>query len=265
MTGWPLPGVDTTTPSVARGYDYALGGKAHFPADRAAMDALAERYPGVFDLARDNRAFLVRGVRYLVAEAGVRQFLDIGSGLPTVQNVHEVAHAIDPSVRVVYVDHDPMAVAHARALLADRRTTIAVAADAADPCSIVEHPDVRAMVRPDRPVGVLMAGVLHHLSDEQDPAGVTAAFRDWMPRGSHLLVSNFLDDDARAGGVGAVLRSAFGSGFVREWPEHRAYLDGLDLVEPGLVYAADWRPDRRNVGSSGRWHTALCAGIGRKP
>ena len=259
------PEIDVTVPSVARGYDHALGGKNNFEVDRAAVTAMHSIFPGMIALARDNRAFLRRGVRFLVAEAGIRQFIDVGSGLPSAGNVHEVAHAIDPSVHVVYVDIDPIVLAHGRALLADNDTTTVIQADAGDPRAILDDPATRELIDFDQPVGVLLSGILHHLPDERDPVGVTQVFKDAMASGSYLLASNFLDDDdprARAAEHG--ITTNFGTGRFRTWAEQRLYFEGLEMVEPGLVYANDWRPDD-NTDTNGEFHTFYAGGIGRKP
>ncbi|WP_232668828.1 SAM-dependent methyltransferase [Pseudonocardia sp. TRM90224] len=266
--GEPLdlpPEIDITVPSVARGYDYALGGKNNFEVDRIAGDALIAVFPGILDVARDNRAFLRRGVRHLVADAGIRQLIDVGSGLPSAGNVHEVAHQIDPTVRVVYVDIDPIVLAHGRALLADNETTTVIQGDAGDPKSILDDPATRELIDLDQPYGVIMCGILHHLPDERDPVHVTQVFKDAMPTGSYLLASNFLDDDdIRAREAEKAITSNFGTGRFRTWAEQQPFFDGLDLIEPGLVYANDWRPDRHTEINS-EWHTFYCAGAGRKP
>jgi SAM-dependent methyltransferase len=259
------PEIDTTVPSVARGYDYALGGKNNFEVDRVAVDTLFKTFPGVKELALDNRAFLRRGVHYLVAEAGIKQIIDVGSGLPSAGNVHEVAHAIDPSVRVVYVDIDPIVLAHARALLAENDTTTVIQADAAKPESILGATETVELIDMDRPYAVLLSGILHHLHDEQDPQGVARTFREALPSGGYLLNSNFLDDDdQRARDLDRDLAVSFGTGRFRTWDEHRAYFEGLEIVDPGLVYANDWRPDGHTKVNS-PWHGFLSAGIGRKP
>jgi len=259
------PEIDTTVPSVARGYDYGLGGKNNFEVDRRGVDALLKAFPGALELGRANRNFLQRGVRHLVGEAGIRQIIDIGSGLPTVGNVHEIAHQIDPTVRVVYVDHDPIVLAHGRALLADNNTTTVIQADAADPATIFDDPVTREYIDYDQPYAVLLSAILHHLSDEQDPTGITTYVKNRLTPGSYLLVGNFLDDDdPRAKSVQEIINNGFGTGFFRTWGQQRAYFEGLEMVEPGLVYANDWRPDRHTT-KDGPWHTFNCGGIGRKP
>jgi hypothetical protein len=265
--------IDVTVPSVARGYDYALGGKNNFESDRVAGEALFAAVPGMQALASANRSFLRRGVRYLVEEAGLRQLIDVGSGLPTAGNVHEVAHEIDPSVRVLYADIDPIVLAHGRALLAANDTTTVIQADAGDPRSILDAPETRELIDLDKPFGVLLSGILHHLPDERDPVGVTQVFKDAMPPGSYMLVSNFLDDDSgdpHPKEAERALTSGFGTGRFRTWEEQRPFLAGLDLIEPGFVYANEWRPDGTAQGvvtleEMNAWTTYYAAGIGRKP
>jgi hypothetical protein len=270
----PLPvEIDVNMPSVARGYDYALGGKNNFESDRIATDALCEAVPGMLAMAAANRAFLRRGVQYLVREAGIRQIIDIGSGLPSAGNVHEIAHEIDPAVRVVYVDIDPIVLAHGRALLADNDTTTVIQADAGDPESILDAPETRELIDLEQPCAVLLSAILHHLPDERDPAGVAQVFKDRMPSGSYLLVSNFLDDDSgdpHPKEAEKTLTGGFGTGRFRTWEEQRPFLAGLELVEPGFVYANEWRPDgqaagRVTVEQMNKWTTYYVAGIGRKP
>jgi hypothetical protein len=257
--------IDTTIPSVARGYDFALGGKNNFEIDRVAVDALTAAFAGALPLARDNRNFLRRGVRYLVEEAGIRQLIDVGSGLPSAGNVHEVAHAIDPDVHVVYVDVDPIVLAHGRALLADNHTTTVIQANAADPEAILDHPETKQFIDFTKPFGVVLSGILHHLKDDQDPVGVAQTFKDRMPSGSYLLASNFLDDDdPRAKEAERGISGNFGTGRFRTWDEQLGYFTGLEMVEPGLVYANDWRPDGQTPKDS-PWHTFYTAGVGRKP
>lgn len=259
------PGIDITIPSIARAYDYALGGKNYFEVDRKIVDTLKETFPGVLAIAKINRTFLQRGVAYLTGEAGIRQFIDVGSGLPSAGNVHEVAHKIDPTARVVYVDHDPIVLAHGRALLADNASTTVIQADAADPQSILDDPVTREFIDFDKPFAVLLSGIIHHLSDEQDPVRVAQTFTAAMPSGSYLLSSNFLDDDdPEAKQLEAKILGAFRTGRFRTWEEQRAYFDGLEMVEPGLVYANDWHPDV-NTEKSSSWHTFYCGGIGKKP
>lgn len=260
------PDIDLSRPSIARVYDYVLGGKEHFEIDRRAANAFLNVVPQAAQIAKDNRNFLRRAVRFLVGEAGVRQIIDIGSGLPTEGNVHEIAREFDPTVRVVYVDKDPVVLAHARALLSSDSTTIVITADLLTPDAIFDDMATRELIDYDEPFAVLTAGILHHLSDEQDPYAVAAAIKDRLGAGCYLLVSNFLDDDEpRAKALErAFLEGGLGTGRFRTWPELRGYFDGLEMVEPGLVYANDWRPDDLTPADS-PVHTLYAAGIGRKP
>ncbi|MHA6626147.1 SAM-dependent methyltransferase [Pseudonocardia sichuanensis] len=257
--------VDLSRPSIARVYDYLLGGKEHLDVDRRAANALLNVVPEVAEIAKDNRSFLRRGVEYLVGEAGIRQIVDVGSGLPSAGNVHEVAHAVDPGTRIAYVDNDPVVLAHARALLAtDERTTV-VTADLRKPDSIFDQLGANDLIDLDEPVAVLLSGVLHHLSDDDDPAAVVATVRDRLAAGSHLLITHFLfDDESRAFALErAFLHGGLGSGRFRSWDELRSYFGGWELVEPGLVYANDWRPDE-HTRVDGPVHTLYAGGVARK-
>jgi hypothetical protein len=261
---WTL---DLSKPSVARVYDYLLGGHNYFEIDRAAADALNAKYDnGATEVCVTNRRALQRAVRYLAAEAGIRQFIDIGSGLPTQENVHEIAHQVDPTARVVYVDKDPIVLAHGRALLADNHTTSVAQADATDPDSILDSPDTTELVDLDKPWAVLMASVLHHLTDKENPAGVTRRLIERMPSGSYLFTVNLLREDHPQADaqLEAEVVSQVGSGYMRTWDQLRAYYEGLEMVEPGLVYANEWRPTDPNR-AEGPWATVLVAGLGKKP
>ncbi|HSV64631.1 MAG TPA: SAM-dependent methyltransferase [Mycobacteriales bacterium] len=260
------PGIDISKASIARVYDYVLDGKDHFAVDRAAAEAFLRVVPQARRIAHDNRSALRRGVRYLVREAGIRQIIDIGSGLPTAGNVHEIAHEMDPTVRVIYVDKDPIVLAHGRALLADNATTTVITADLLEPDSIFDHPTVRNYIDDQEPFAVLACGILHHLNDDQDPAGITARIRERLPSGGYLHITNFLDDgDPRAPGIEkAFLEGGLGTGRFRTFAELRQYLDGLELVPPGLIRANDWRPDAETDTNS-PVYDLYSAGMGRKP
>jgi SAM-dependent methyltransferase len=258
--------VDFSRASIARVYDYLLGGKDHLEVDRRAADAMRNVVPQVGEIAKANRCFLRRGLRYLVRDAGIRQIVDVGSGLPTDGNVNEVAQAIDAGVRVVYVDNDPVVLAHARALLAVDEQTGVVTADLRTPELLFEKVAALGLLDLDAPFAVLLSGVVHHLSDGDDPAGIVAAVRDRLSPGSYLLLSHFLDDgESRAYALElAFLHGGLGSGRFRTWKELGGYFDGLELVEPGLVYANDWRPDEFTLAES-PVRTLYAGGIGRKP
>lgn len=258
-------GIDVSVPSIARIYDFVLGGKENYESDRAAARGLFRALPEAALPALENRAFLRRAVRHLVAEAGIRQILDLGSGLPTVGNVHEVAHAIDPTVRVVYVDVDPAVLTHGRALLGRSPNTAVVTGDVRDADAVLDDPGVRELIDPAEPFAILLAGVLHHLPDDDDPVGIVDALVARLPVGGHLLISNFLGGDHPRS---AELEEAFRSNRIsaarfRTWSEQRRFFAGLEMVDPGLAYVNDWRPDGATPGDSAV-HTLHVAGVGRK-
>ena len=244
-----MPEIDTSRAHPARMYDYLLGGKDHFEADREAIGALLKAVPNARTGARENRAFLGRAVRFLVAEAGIRQFLDIGSGLPTANNVHEVAQSIAPGTRVVYVDNDPIVMAHARALLTSHPSgqTAYVQADLHDPESILGHPAVRETLDFGQPVALMLLAVLHFLPDDQDPAGIVSTLLGALPPGSYLVASqttaDFHDEATAADGIQAVRRAGvpFQSRTAAEFGD--LAFTGLKLVAPGLVPVSEWRPE----------------------
>ncbi|MGW0808725.1 SAM-dependent methyltransferase [Nonomuraea sp. NPDC002799] len=241
-----VPGIDPSIPSVARMYDYYLGGKDHFPADREAAEKIIAIVPEVRETARDNRAFIGKAVRLMVGQ-GIRQFLDLGAGLPTRENVHEVAQRAAPGTRVVYVDNDPIVLAHARALLAGDIGTVAVWGDVTDPEAILGDPGVLAHVDFSRPVGVLISAVLHFVPDHRRVSDIVTALRRPLAPGSHLLISHFYapdvaDPKVRAGQqVYKTTRPAALT--ARSLPQIASYFDGLTLLEPGLVPVRTWRPE----------------------
>ncbi|MGE3288795.1 MAG: SAM-dependent methyltransferase [Pseudonocardia sp.] len=257
--------IDPSVPSIARVYDYVLGGKQHFAIDRRVSEALYAAVPETGQLAKDNRSMLRRAIRWLVREAGIRQIIDLGSGLPTEGNVHELAHEVDPSVRVVYVDIDPIVLAHGRALLANDSTTTVIQADATQPDTVFENSELKAMIDLEKPFAVIAASILHHF-DDPTAAAVARHIRDRLTPGSYVLFSNFLDDDEpRAKELeNAFLKGGLGTGRFRTWAEHLELFEGLELIEPGVVYANDWLPDEHTLTDSPT-HTLYAGGIGRKP
>jgi SAM-dependent methyltransferase len=254
-------GIDPGTPNDTRMYDYALGGKDNFAADRAAAQKLQEAIPVARLSAGENRRFMRRAVRHLLKQ-GVRQFLDLGCGLPGRGNVHQLAGTADPEATVVYVDYDPVAVSHYRALLSGSATTAAVQADVRQPGDILTHPDVTRLIDFDRPVGLLMISLLQLIPDDADPAGIVAGFHDALAPGSHLALSHYTGD-AQSPETLATFASAVEQ--MREQVTLRTKAEitelfaGFDLLEPGVVPAPDWRPDRPYETPSG-W---LLAGVGR--
>jgi hypothetical protein len=248
---------------VARIYDYWLGGKDNFAADRAAAEKILEFVPEARFAARASREFLGRAVRFL-ARAGIRQFIDLGSGLPTQDNVHEVAHAIDPAARVAYIDYDPVVIVHAQALLEQSTVTI-VEGDVRDPEKIIDHPDLRALIDFDEPVGVLMVSILHYVTEAEDPYRIVTTFRDAIAPGSYLAICHVTAEprpEAEAP-VTAVYRQATAPMVPRNHDQVLRFFDGFDLVEPGLVYAPQWRPDAEGEHTDPK-SAFKYAGIGRK-
>jgi S-adenosyl methyltransferase len=184
--GWAAPtGVDASMPNFARVYDYLLGGKDNFPVDRATAEQALAVAPELRVMARENRAFLQRAVRFLVAEAGICQLLDIGTGLPTQGSVHEVAQQVAPDARVVYVDADPVVIAHSRAMLASSDKAAIIQADLRRPEELLDHPELRALIDLGEPVAVLLVAILHGVTDAEDPVGVVTRLRDAMAPGSY--------------------------------------------------------------------------------
>ncbi len=248
--GFRAEDIDTSRPHPARIYDYLLGGKDNYEVDRQAGDELARLAPEVRIGVRANRAFLRRAVRYVVG-SGVRQILDIGTGLPTSPNVHETADEVAPDVRVVYVDNDPIVNTHSSALLGRSGATSTVLADLRDPRAIVDHPDVRRVIDFDEPVALLLVAVLHFLTEEEKPREVVATLRDALPVGSFLVLSHATGDFADRSAAQAVYNKATTTLNLRSRAEVERFFDGFDLLEPGLAQAPFWRPDAPPPARSG--------------
>ncbi|MEO3787217.1 SAM-dependent methyltransferase [Actinocorallia sp. B10E7] len=238
-----LEDVDPTVPSMARIYDYGLGGTDNHPVDREISDRVGTVMPESRKVAVLNRALLRRAVRYLAGEAGIRQFLDLGSGLPTRDNTHQVAGREAPDVRVVYVDDDPTVRGHAAALLSGDGRTAVVTADLRDTEAVLAHPDVVRLLDFDEPLGVLMSGILHHFPASDDPAGIAAAYLAPAASGSHLLISHFHRGVPEAAELERKFVASLGSGWFRTTEEITAYFGDLRLLAPGVVPASLWRPD----------------------
>lgn len=265
--GGGLPqGADPHKASVARMYDAMLGGVHNFAIDREALAAFTAIDPQVRTLARANRAFLGRAVRHLIG-AGVRQFIDLGSGIPTQGNVHEVAQAVSPGARVVYVDNDPVAVAHSASLLADNPDADIVDADIRRPSDILGSPQVRKLIDFDRPVAVLMTTILHFITSEENPAGIVDAFRDALPAESWLALTHATNQDRpdTAAAVGQLYRSRASSPVTaRSRDEIHSFFDGFELMPPGLVHVPLWRPDADDAIPDNPSEYWVYAGVGRK-
>jgi hypothetical protein len=259
----PPPGIDATVPTAARMYDYWLGGHDNFAADRIAALKVTERTPGVAEAARANRAFLGRAVRYLAREAGIRQFLDLGTGLPTKGNVHQVAQAITPGAHVVYVDNDPMVFAHARALKTGDGTAV-IHADLRDPDTILSHPETRRLIDFSQPLAILFVSVLHFVADP-DAHDAVAAFASAAAPGSHFVLSHgYHNQDLQASAATTTVYASTTSPVTQRTPEEiLTFFDGLEVLEPGLVPVQQWRPDE--PGPSALSKAWILGGVARKP
>jgi S-adenosyl methyltransferase len=255
-----LPAVDPEVPNAARMYDYYLGGSHNFAADRAAAERVKAAIPYAVDVARANRFFLGRAVRFCIEE-GIDQFLDLGSGIPTAGNVHEAARALDPRARVAYVDNEPVTVASTAALLEDDPLATITMADIRDPDAVFDAPGVRDLLDLSRPVALLMVSVLPFVPDEDDPVALVEDYRSRLAPGSvHVLSHGTADHDpADTPGLTGVYRTTANPLTLRTRDEVAALLRGTELVEPGLVDATEWRPED----TTGSQHRGIWAAVGR--
>lgn len=260
-------GIDPSQASVARIYDYLLGGAHNFSADRDVARTLEAIEPQARAIAAANRAFLARATRHLAAEAGIRQFLDIGSGIPTQGNVHEIVQRADPQARVVYVDHDPVAVAHSTAILAGNPNAAVVQADLTEPGRILDHPATRQLIDFDEPVGLLLVAVLHFIPDARDPGAIVAELTAPLKPGSHLAISHGVRTSQTGEAVTKVYRRTVSQGqaTLRTAEEIHRFFTGFDLLEPGLVHGPLWRPDSPADVPEDPTRFWFLAGLGRKP
>lgn len=265
VPSWVPEGLDVSRPSAARMYDYLLGGGHNFDADRRLATRVSGAHPGCWDIARLNRSFLRRAVLELSA-AGIRQFLDLGSGIPTVGNVHEIAQRADPEARVVYVDHDPVAVAHCELILEGNDRAGVVLADLRDPESIVASLTTRGLLDLDQPVGLLMVCVAHFVPDDADPVGLLGRYREALAPGSYLALSHLTADSGAAemDALVEVMRGSKDPIHPRSRKQITELFTGFELLEPGVVSVAEWRP--RSLGDSGDLpeRDQVLAGVGVK-
>jgi hypothetical protein len=256
-------------PHPARVYDYLLGGKDNFAADRAAAAAGLKANPNSRIPPRENRAFLRRAVRYLAREAGISQFMDIGTGIPTSPNVHEIAQDADPKARVVYVDNDPIVLSHARALLTagPAGKTAYIDADLRDTAKILNSADLHTTLDLSRPVGLLLIAIMHFIPDADHPYALAGQLLDGLPSGSYLALSHLTGDFDPAAweGVAAVYRRSGVIMQVRPRPAVERFFAGLDLVDPGVVSLPRWRPASIDVGQPDDAAVSVYGGVGRKP
>ncbi|HYQ64423.1 SAM-dependent methyltransferase [Actinophytocola sp.] len=265
---WVPSIVDTSAPSGARTYDYLLGGSHNFEADRIMADQVERAVPGIRAAARINRAFLARAVRFMI-DQGVRQFLDIGSGIPTVGNVHEIAQLADSSCRVVYVDKDPIAVAHSELMLVGDERTDVVEADMREPSTVLDHPSTRRLLNFDEPVGLLFLLVLHWIPDEDDVPALVSTYRDRLVAGSHLAITHMTDDMQadKIDAVAGIVRGSRGAGQVhpRTRKEIAELFGDFGLLPPGVVPTGTWRPSGiGDIAEDPEMNELSFAGIARK-
>ncbi|GIJ44503.1 hypothetical protein Val02_13890 [Virgisporangium aliadipatigenens] len=260
--------IDTSVAHPARRYDYWLGGKDNFQADRDSGDQIAKLYPGIRTAAVENRRFLRRAVTYLTREAGIRQFLDIGTGIPTADNTHEVAQRIAPDARIVYVDNDPIVLAHARALLRSSKEgrTAYLDADLRDPDRILADADLRDTLDLTRPVGLMLIAVLHFVTDEEEPYAIVRRLLDALPPGSHLALSHgtldFIPPEVKAAAAASGMRSDM---YGRTRDEVARFLDGLEIVEPGIVAVPEWRGEEEPAPRPAPGEVSVYGAVARKP
>ncbi|MER5389580.1 SAM-dependent methyltransferase [Saccharopolyspora sp. NPDC002686] len=262
---WWAKGVDIGQPSSARVYDVHLGGSHNFQVDRDLAEKAAQMMPTLPAVLRANRSFLRRAVQHL-AERGVRQFLDLGSGIPTVGNVHEIAQRVDPDNRIVYVDRDLVAVAHSQAILRDNDRAVAVRADFRDVDEVLATDEVRSMLDFDEPIAVLFFAVLHFVPDSDDPAGIVARYTEQLCSGSYVAISHAGSDgvDESRKRASELYSERIGGFFLRSRDEVAPMFAGLELIEPGLVDLLDWHPDPGEPWQ-GEPDTTGPGGVGRKP
>ncbi|MGW0562239.1 SAM-dependent methyltransferase [Streptomyces sp. NPDC003016] len=264
---WAPQGIDLSVPSVSRIYDFYLGGSHNFEVDREAARKAMEFMPGLPKVMQANRAFMRRAVRFAIGE-GITQFLDIGSGIPTFGNVHEVAQAADPEARVAYVDHDPVAVAHSRAVLAGNDRAGIAAADLRKPQEILNDPVVGELIDLERPVALLLVAVLHFVEDADDPRAAVATLRDALAPGSVMILTHASYEgipvpEEQAGGTVGVYKNIKNPLVMRSREEIARFFEGYATVEPGLVPMPDWRPETPAAQEDPYAYSGY-AGVGRK-
>jgi len=265
------PAVDPERPSIARIYDFFLGGNAWFPVDEVVGEQIRRKVPEAYDIAQNNRTFVRRSIRWL-ARRGVHQFIDIGSGLPTQHNTHEVAQQINPEARIIYCDHDPMVAAHAAELLGQANNVVYLPADVREPSSVLDAPATRELIDFRRPVGLVLTGVMHCVDDDEDPYGLVGRYLAAVPSGSYLALTHFTSDEQDPVAVERWIQMTENANeqlVFRSRAGVERFFEGLDLMAPGdaaaaeLVWANRWlAPDPGAADVSGSW---LWAGVGRKP
>jgi S-adenosyl methyltransferase len=257
--------IDTSVAHPARRYDYWLGGKDNFAADRESGDAIAAKFPAIRTAVVENRRFLRRAVTYLTESAGIRQFLDIGTGLPTADNTHDIAQAIAPESHIVYVDNDPLVLVHARALLTSsaQGATAYVDADLREPEKILADDDLRRTLALPRPVALMLIATLHFIPEEDDPYAIVRRLVDALPAGSYLAISHATSDYLPPALVADISSGRHGQGRLRTRAEGTRFFDGLELLAPGVAPLAEWRADDESQPRPAAAETAMYAGLAR--
>ena len=257
-------GLDTSVPNVARIYDYLLDGKDNFAIDRQAAEELLKAVPDAATAAKQNRRFLRRAVGFLARECGIRQFIDIGAGLPTQGNVHAIAQRYARDARVLYVDNDPVVVRHAQALLVENAMTVAIGRDVREPDEILTHPALQALIDLRKPVAVLLIAIMHFIKDDEVAYAIVERLKEATAPGSYLVVSHVTGDDLSAEAVKQareLYEKSTAPGVTRSHAEVTRFFDGLELVPPGVVNVSSWRPDLPARKSA---RTIFYAGVAQK-
>lgn len=263
--------IDTTKASIARVYDAALNGKDNYEVDRLVLQQVAQVAPEVNQLAWDNRNFLIRALRFIASQTGVTQYLDCGSGLPTAENTHQIVQRLQPDSRVVYVDNDPVVLAHGRALLEENDQTHFTAADIFRPAEILENEIVRKHLDFDEPIALLHVGTLHHYEGERSPADIMAEFVEALPSGSYVALAHFFDPETPEHSALArrmeeiFVHSPMGSGLFRTRAEIESMFGGLEFVDPGVTLCVDWWPDGPRIKDLDQVSYCIAGGVARKP
>ncbi len=264
-------GVDPTRASIARVYDAFLLGKDNYEIDREVLRKVQQAAPEAQDLAFENRGFLIRACRFLATQTGITQFLDLGSGLPTAENTHQVVQRVNPEIRVVYVDNDPVVLAHGRALLEENDHTHFVAEDIFEPSRVLENEVVRQHIDFTQPVALLQMGTLHHFNGPKErPAEIMREYIEALPSDSFVALSHFSDPENELSATARkmedfFLHSPMGSGTFRTHKEIEELFPGLEMVEPGVTLCADWWPDGPRLKELNVAQKTISGGIGRKP
>jgi SAM-dependent methyltransferase len=263
--------IDTTKASIARVYDAALGGKDNYEVDRETLKQVATVAPEVKQLAWDNRSFLIRALRFLAAQTDVTQFLDCGSGLPTAENTHQIVQRIKPESRVVYVDNDPVVLAHGRALLEENDQTYFTAADIFQPDQVLNDPVVRQHIDFEKPLVLIQNGTLHHCDGERPVSDIMKEFVTALPSGSYVIIAHFFDpEDGEYSDLARKMEEKFvhspmGTGLFRTRSEIETLFPGLEMVPPGIELCARWWPDGPQLQPLTQVQYCIVGGVGRKP